>query len=390
MINTERGRKFEWLYGKETGLLFLLLAGICFLNTLYAQHCSDKQATPATKALYKNLYALKSEYTLFGQQDALAYGVGWKGISGQSDIRLLVNDQPGVYGWDIAHIELDSSRNIDGVPFKKMLQYIREGFERGAVITVSWHARNPLSGGSAWDTTAGTVASILPGGNKHVVFKKWLDKVASFFLQCRDKKGNAIPVLFRPFHEMTGNWFWWCKNVCTPGEYKQLWNFTRNYLQQEKKLHNLVYVYNSAGFASPEEYLERYPGDDKVDVLSMDAYQYQQGKEQRESFINTTRRQLTYIAAIAKEKKKIAALAETGFEAVPDPQWWTGTLWPATKDIGISYVLVWRNHGYMAKEKKMHYYAPYPGQVSAADFKLFYSNRFLLFEKSLSKKNIYK
>lgn len=149
-------------------------------------------------------------------------------------------------------------------------------------------------------------------------------------------------------------------------------------------------MYNTAGFSSPEEYMERYPGDDRVDVLSMDSYQYQYSKEQRDAFIKSISNQLTYLSAFAKEKNKIAAFAETGLEAVPDAQWWTNTLWPVIKDIGISYVMVWRNHGYMRSEKKMHYYAPYPGQISAPDFKLFYSNPSILFEKSLKQQHIYK
>lgn len=373
-------------YLKKIGIL---VAYLCVAATVHAQ-LSDRNATPRTKNLYRNLQKLEDKYTLFGQQDALAYGVGWKNIPGQSDVKLVVNDYPAVYGWDIAHVELESANNIDGVPFKKMLEYIRQGFERGGVITISWHARNPLTGGSAWDTTAGTVTSVLPGGSKHVLFKSWLDRVAGFLQQCKDKNNIAIPVLFRPFHELTGNWFWWCKNVCTPDEFKQLWHFTYDYLVNKKKLHHLIFVYNTAAFNSPEEYLERYPGDHQADILSMDTYQHQQGNEHTEAFIKTTRRQLSYIAELAGEKNKLCALAETGLEAVPDAQWWTKTLWPTIQGLPVSYVLVWRNHGYMPSEKKMHYYAPHPGQVSADDFRKFYLIPSLLFEKALKLQQIYK
>lgn len=370
--------------------LFTLVIGVGLVNILKAQECSDKLATPATKTLYKNLHRLQSAYIIFGQQDALAYGVGWKNISGQSDISLVVNDQPGMYGWDIAHIEIDAERNIDGVPFSKIIQYIQEGYQRGAAITLSWHAKNPLTGGSAWDTAQGTVACILPGGSKHALFKQWLDRVAVFLNKCRDKSGTPIPILFRPFHELTGNWFWWCKNVCTAEEFKTLWKFTFDYLIKEKKIHHLLFVYNTAGFLSQDEYTERYPGDNVVDVLSMDSYQHLNTPVGRENFINNTRKQLMYIKQLATEKNKLVAFAETGLEAVPDARWWTQALLPAIKDIGISYVLVWRNHGYMGSQKKMHYYAPYPGQVSAIDFKLFYNQHSILFESKLKAHRIYK
>jgi len=50
----------------------------------------------------------------------------------------------------------------------------------------------------------------------------------------------------------------------------------------------------------------------------------------------------------------------------------------------LSYVLVWRNHGYMPSTGKMHYYGPYAGQVSAADFVQFYQHPVMLFQQKLA------
>lgn len=363
--------------------LTIAIAHLCICYQLNAQIPSDPQATPATKALYAKLKTLSKQFTIFGHQDALAYGVGWRGDKGRCDVKSVVNDHPGIYGWDIAHLELDSSREIDGVPFKDLKQFMREGYERGGIITISWHARNPLSAGSAWDTTPGTVASILPGGAKHELYKTWLDKVAAFMNDLKDSKGEYIPILFRPFHELTGNWFWWCKNVCTPDEFNQLWKFTVHYLRDKKQLHHLLYVYNTAGFENESEFMERYPGDEVTDLISFDNYQYKTDAASRQQFIESMRRQSEMISRIAEQKNKIAAIAETGLEAIPDPKWWTGVIWPIVKDLQIAYVLVWRNHGYQEREQKMHYYAPYPKQVSAADFRKFYNNPKILFEKKL-------
>ncbi len=73
------------------------------------------------------------------------------------------------------------------------------------------------------------------------------------------------------------------------------------------------------------------------------------------------------------EKNKLIAVAEAGYEAIPDPKWWTGTLNKAIGDYKISYVLFWRNHGWQEKEQKMHYYAPFSGQISEKDFVDFYN-----------------
>lgn len=368
-------------------LIRICIYFLSLVKVANAQPLSDKLATKETVALYKNLHKLSNQFTLFGHQDDLAYGANWKYIEGKSDIKDIVNDYPAVYGWDIARIELDSNKNIDGVPFAKMRKYIQEGYKRGGVITLSWHFDNPLSGGSAWDTTKNAVAAILPGGEKHKLYKSWLDKAANFMYTLKGSNGEQIPILFRPFHELTGNWFWWGKNTCSPEEFIKAWQFTVNYLRNEKKLHNLIYVYNTNDFADEKEFLERYPGDDMVDIVSFDRYQFE--GQSKNTFINTIKTSLSTLTKIAREKKKLAAFAETGYEAIPDPKWWTETLWPAIKDYSLAYVLVWRNAGYMPSMKKMHYYAPFKGQLSEADFIKFYQNKKILFEKTLGKKKLY-
>ncbi len=369
------------------GLLFLFSCKAAAQKELPV----DKEATKETVNLYNNLKRLAEKGFMFGHQDDLAYGVEWKYKEGRSDIKETAGDYPAVYGWELGGIERNNNEvNLDGVPFKKMKQYIKQGYERGGVITISWHADSPFGAQKgAWDTTHGTVASVNPGGVNHALYKEWLDKVAGFLSSLKGSKGESIPVLFRPFHELTGNWFWWGKNACTEFEYKTLWRFTVYYLQKEKKLHNLIWVYNTGGdFKTKEEYLERYPGDDMVDILSFDSYQF--GDPQKEKWFEiNTNNCLKLLGEIAKEKNKPFALAETGFEAIPYASWWTETLLNAIGENKISYVLVWRNHGYHDDMKKMHYYAPYKGQVSEPDFVKFYNLEKTLFEKEIEKEKLY-
>lgn len=371
---------------KKNSLLFLFMI-MTGLQAVLAQKLSNPNSTAQTKALYKNLYSLSKNHVLFGHQDDLAYGVNWKYIEGRSDIKEVTNDYPALYGWDISKIEHQALNNIDGVPFVNMRQYIKQAYERGAVITISWHVDNPLSGGSSWDTTRNTVKSILPGGAKHELFKTWLDHAATFMHSLKGSQGEAIPILFRPFHELTGNWFWWGKNNTTPADFKAIWRFSVDYLRNTKKLNNIIMVYNTNGVASLEEFMDSYPGDDMVDILSFDLYQFE--KKRQNEFIKSVRQALQILTPLAEQKQKLVAFAETGFEAVPDPKWWTETLWPAIKGYPLSYVLVWRNAGYSSTMKKMHYYAPYKNDTSSNDFKKFYQNKNMLFEKKLGTKKIY-
>jgi mannan endo-1,4-beta-mannosidase len=349
---------------------------------------ADSRATRETKNLYANLKKLVKKGIIFGHQDDLAYGVGWRYVDGKSDIKEVTGDYPGVYGWELGNIEHELPYNLDSVPFDKMRGFIRQGYEKGGVITISWHGDNPVNGESAWDTTHGAVQSILPGGKQHALYQHWLDRIADFMLSLKGKNGELIPVLFRPFHELSGNWFWWCRNTCTPSEYKLLWRFTVDYLRDTRNVHNLLYVYNTADFGSRDNFLERYPGDDLVDVVSFDSYQY--GDPQKDSsFLQNVDRRLSILEEIAKEKNKLPALAETGYEAIPYASWWTNTLWKAIGNHRISYVLAWRNHG-LQPGGHMHYYAPYKGQASAKDFLQFYQLDRTLFQSDITGENLYK
>lgn len=354
---------------------------------------TDKDATKETVALYNNLYKLKEKGYLFGHQDDLAYGVNWSYEKDRSDVKDVTGDYPAVYGYDLSGLEENNANNIDGVSFKKMRQYIQDGYAKGGVITLSWHFHSPLGAAKgAWDTTHGTVASILPGGANHELFKKWLDDGAKFISSLKGSGGEAIPILFRPLHELTGSWFWWGKNECTNFEFITLYRFIEYYLQHEKKLHNLLYVYNTSdNFKTNEEFLERYPGDDMIDILSFDAYQYDDPVK-NEWFVKNVNNLLSIVGKTAAEKNKLFALSETGYEAIPYAKWWTGTLQKAIGENRISYVLLWRNHNGINQwltPPRLHYYVPYKGQVSEQDFIKFYNLDRTLFEKDVNAEKLY-
>ncbi len=374
-------------------LVLFFLATLCFLvtkNTVTAKanaeinNPADKNATKETKALYANLKKQLNQGIMFGHQDALAYGVDWKYEAGRSDIKDVTGDYPAVYGWELGHLEIDKKENLDNVPFDKMQQFIRQGYERGGVITISWHLNNPLTGKSAWDPEEGTVASILPGGEKHDLFKNWLDKVAVFFNGLKGKDGEFIPVIFRPFHELNGNWFWWGGKHCSDDEFKKLWKFTVKYLRDQKNIHHLLYAYNTDRFSTRKEYLAKYPGDEWVDVIGFDIYQRNTPKEK---FIQELQSMFSILGSIATEHHKIPALTEFGGN-LSDSSWWTGTFLNALGEHRISFILGWRNAG-MKPGGQFEYYVPYKGHSTAVDFLKFYNSGKILFEKQVASNKLY-
>jgi mannan endo-1,4-beta-mannosidase len=271
----------------------------------------------------------------------------------------------------------------------KIKVFIAKAYDMGAVNTISWHLDNPLNGKTAWDTTGTTVAAILPGGLKHSLYKTWLDKVATFMGDLKGSDGQTIPILFRPYHELTGSWFWWGKNECSANDFKALYRFTADYLKNVRNIHNLIYVYNVSDFKSEAEYLARYPGDNYIDVLSFDAYQYGPVSNGT-AFAQDMKTKLDVQQKITEAHGKIMAVAEVGYLEVPDPQWWTKVLWESMKENKVSYVMPWRNVGYRPIEKDNHYFAPYKGQVSAADFIKFYQLDKLMFQKKAQQQKLYK
>ena len=236
---------------------------------------------------------------------------------------------------------------------------------------MSWHLRNPLTCGDSWDVSDTTVVkSVLPGGNNHEKFTGWVSKVSAFINSLQTEDGVKVPVLFRPWHEHTGSWFWWGEKLCTPEEYKALWHMTVDILREDG-VNNALYAYSPG--SEPQDtvqYLKRYPGDELVDVIGFDTYQFD-----RDSYIANLEKSLAIIDSIGKAHNKVIAITETGYEGVPDSKWWTGTLLPTIEKYPIAYVLVWRN----ARERVTHFYAPYPGQISADDFVGFYKHPKTLF-----------
>ncbi len=348
---------------------------------------ADKKATKETIALYNNLKKLLNKGIMFGHQDDLAYGVGWKYQPGRSDIKDVTGDYPAVYGFELGRLEIDHPVNLDSVPFDRMKGFIRDAYDRGGVITLSWHLNNPLTGKTAWDPAPGTVSSILPGGEKNELYKTWLDKVAAFMLDLKGKHGEYIPVIFRPFHELNGSWFWWGGKNCTPEELKKLYQFTESYLRDKKNVHNLLYAFNTDKFYSGQEYMERYPGDEWVDVIGFDIYQaYNTAKN--EDFIKYAGNMLATLDSIATEHNKIPALTEFGYSGLKDSVWWTNTFLKAIAPYKISYALAWRNAG-IKDAGRYEFYVPYKGHSSAKDFVEFYKNEKTLFQKDVTKEKLY-
>ncbi len=343
----------------------------------------DKQATDETTALFYNLKVLAKNHALFGQQEATSYGHSWVGDADRSDVKDVTGSHPAMIGIDFAGL---STLNPEKVKKESaiLLHSITDTYKRGGLTTICWHFGNPVNDGSFyWNTDSiKAVAEIIPGGNLHEKYKKILDNIANVAHASKDKNGKLIPIIFRPYHEFDGDWFWWGKSHCTKAEFISLWRFTIDYLKNEKQVNNFLYAFSpDCKFTTEEQYLERYPGDRYVDILGMDDYWDFRADGANNPLL--AEKKLVVISDLAEKKNKVAAFTETGLESITDKNWFAGTLLPILKkeNVKMAYVMVWRN----ASDIPNHYYAPFLGHPAAPDFVKFYKDNYTLFESELPK-----
>jgi len=200
-----------------------------------------------------------------------------------------------------------------------------------------------------------------------------MQRMSDFLATLKTEDGQKVPIIFRPWHENTGSWFWWGEKLCTADEYKALWNMLQDKLKADG-FDNLVWAY-SPGMAADlteEKFMERYPGNDRIDLIGVDGYQW----GSKEDFMAQLDQNLGMITRFCEKNGKIAALTETGLKNLTDPTWWTSSLKPVVEKYPISYLLVWRND-------KNEWFGPSPIKPDKDSFMEFYNDGKTLFLKDI-------
>ncbi|MFC5663968.1 glycosyl hydrolase [Kitasatospora misakiensis] len=138
---------------------------------------------------------------------------------------------------------------------------------RGGLVSVSVHLPNPVAGAD-WRTPLPqpTFRQLSdPASASGRAWRAELDDIAAGLRRLSDA---GVPVLFRPFHEMNGDWFWWGRQ--DPADFAALWRGTYDYLTTAKGLHNLLWTYApNCGSGDPAAY---WVGRAYADVVGLDCY----------------------------------------------------------------------------------------------------------------------
>ena len=177
-----------------------------------------------------------------------------------------------------------------------------EWAERGGLMTFTWHWFSPVGGRDksfyAEKTDYNAAKAVIEGTSEHEALCHDLDHMAGILQPFCDRH---IPILWRPFHESEGEWFWW--GAKGPVVAAELFRFMFRYYTQHHHLDNLIWVWNSP---LPEGYV----GDEYCDIISRDLYTephvHGAYEEQYEELLKVTR------------QEKGAALGEIGI--LPDPE----------------------------------------------------------------------
>lgn len=341
---------------------------------------SDPRATARAVALYNRLFRLMDRGVMLGHQDDLAYGYQHC-EPGASDVKKVTGDYPAVIGWEIGHLEKGAERSLDSVCFDTMREGIIAADARGGINTISWHGDNIVTGGSTWHCkTNDVVRSVLPGQLRHTAYLQWLDRLAAFFRTLKDKNGDYIPVVFRLYHEHNSSWFWWGAGQCTPEEYIALWRMTVNRLR-ESGIHHLLFAYSPSGCADEADYLKRYPGDEYVDVVGFDLYQFGDDETAVRNYCRDMTHNLDIVTRYAAKSGKIPAVSETGWEGIKQNDYFTRVIYPLLAPYRLSWVLFWRNA--WEPQRRGHFYLPYEGHEAAGDFNKMVSHPRILMNRDI-------
>jgi mannan endo-1,4-beta-mannosidase len=173
-------------------------------------------------------------------------------------------------------ITLDEARNMS-------IKEIKARNAEGHIITLMWHGCFPTDGDCCVGSSIWAMENrpspeqwdelVTEGTELNDAWKVNADKIAGYLKQLQDAR---IPVLWRPYHEMNGVWFWWCNHKGEQG-FKRLWIMMYDYYTNHHQLNNLIWVWNTnAPRDIPGDeawpYEDFFPGIDYVDILAADVY----------------------------------------------------------------------------------------------------------------------
>ncbi len=290
--------------------------------------------SPEAVELLNYLYSISGKHTLTGQ-----HCIPLVGSTRLAGVEKLTGLYPAVFGQDFG---FSAAGTWDGINFRQ--QIVDEAIRRhneGFIITLMWHAVRPVDEEpvSFNESIQGKLSPeqwqdlFIPGQEVHERWESHVDVIAFFLKQLREA---GVPVLWRPYQEMNGGWFWWGKKIGKPG-YRDLYRMLYERFTHFHKLNNLLWVFNANELRlNVDAYDAYYPGSDVVDVLATDVY-------------STLFANRDYRSLLALAQGKPIALGEVGSIPTPkllrqQPQWTWFMYWYDPSNLQDAQKQVWTSY----------------------------------------------
>ncbi len=239
-------------------------------SVVNAQKPVNPDASPEAVQLLEYLYSISGKKILTGQHCAPLLGSTRLPVAHRK-----FGKYPALFGQDFG---FSFPGYWDGINYRQRI--VDEAIKRhheGFIITLMWHAVRPIEDEPVVfrESVQGDLTDeewndlITPGTIINERWKSQVDVIAWFLKQLRYAN---VPVLWRPYHEMNGGWFWWGKKEGEDG-YKKLWRMLYDRFVNFHGLNNLIWVYNTNEFKDGvDPHDTYYPGDDLVDIFATDVY----------------------------------------------------------------------------------------------------------------------
>jgi mannan endo-1,4-beta-mannosidase len=311
----------------------LVLAVVLMMlsSTLFGQNETAKPATPGAspeaKALLQLIYNLSGKYTLMGQHNFPAakdrnseFAADYTGKA------------PAIWSTDFGF-----AREGDKDSYLKRADMVKEAIRQnkmGAIVTLCWHAVPPTASepvtfqplpGNEQAPLASVQGRLTDQQFKDILTpgtalnKKWMAQVDTIAGYLKQLQKAHVAVLWRPYHEMNGSWFWWggrTGQYSTQALYRQIFERLVNY----HKLNNLIWVWSVDRPTKPGmEFTNYYPGNKYLDILALDVY----GSDFKQDY---------YDQLLALSNGKPITLGEVGSPPSPEvlniqPKWSYWIIW---------------------------------------------------------------
>lgn len=241
-------------------------------NWLVERSPVSPNASPEARVLLHMLYQVSGNHTLTGQHN----------YANEQEFNTNVNaivtgKAPALYGTDFG---FSAAGDKDSAYTRhEQVQTLIKQFHLGHVIAICWHEVPPTMDEPV--TFRGQIQShitdqqfddLLTKGT--AVNKHWLAQVDGIAEYLKELQDAHVPVLWRPFHEINGDWFWWNgrRGDATHGT-KQLYRLMYDRLVNFHHLNNLLWVWNPDQPSRPDrQFVDYFPGLEFVDVLGLDCY----------------------------------------------------------------------------------------------------------------------